>query len=170
MRLLGSDQYIPLFEEVLELVDGRVPLVIELKSMDNAGVLERALLCRLKFYRGPFAVQSFNPWSVYWFRRHAPQVLRGQLSGSFEDVYLPWHRKYAVKKLLVLPVVRPHFIGYEVSCLPTPRTSRLRIRGLPLIGWTVKSLEAYSSIRDSCDNIIFEGFDPPSSHRQKTGA
>jgi glycerophosphoryl diester phosphodiesterase len=169
MRLLGSDQYIPLFDEVLELVDGRVPLFIELKNMNKAGTLERVLMRGLRSYGGPFAVQSFNPWSVYWFRRHAPQVLRGQLSGSFDDVSLPWHRKYAVKKLLVLPVVRPHFVGYEASCLPTPNTSRLRIKGMPLIGWTVKSMEEYRRVRNFCDNIIFEGFDPRPERGQQAG-
>jgi glycerophosphoryl diester phosphodiesterase len=170
MRLLGSDQNIPLLEDVLDLVNGKVPLLIELKNMCGAGVLEWAVSETLHRYRGRCAVQSFNPKSLHWFKVHNPVTIRGQLSGRLDDVDVAPHRRFLVRKLLTNPYARPHFVGYDVSCLPNRRTSRLRERGLPILGWTVRSAAECERVKAHCDSIIFEGFDPLSTVCRPGGA
>jgi glycerophosphoryl diester phosphodiesterase len=160
MRLLDSNQTVPLLEDMLDVVGGEVPLLIEMKGFGDMGRFCRALLRKLKGYDGPFALQSFNPKALLWLRLHAPQIPRGQISGSLQDVKLPWHRKVLVKNLLTNGTTRPHFISYEVECIPhMKRVQKLREQ-MPVIGWTVSSLEQYKRLKQHCDNVIFEGFDP----------
>jgi glycerophosphoryl diester phosphodiesterase len=161
MHLAGGDQTIPLLDDVLDLVRGEVPLLIELKHMGPPGGPERALLKKIGSCSGSCAVQSFNPRSLRWFKIAAPDLPRGQLSGRLDDLDLAFHKKLPVRYLLTNPLCSPLFIGYDVHCLPTRRTSSLRARGIPLIGWTVCSMEEYRRVAPLVDNIIFEGFDPP---------
>ena len=93
MRLLDSDQHIPLLKAVLDLVKGKVPLFIEIKNKGRVGMLEKALFDILESYDGRFAVQSFNPYSLQWFRINAPFILRGQLSGDFRGEAFSFFKK-----------------------------------------------------------------------------
>jgi glycerophosphoryl diester phosphodiesterase len=160
MRLLGSDQSIPLFDGVLDLIRGDVPLLIELKNFGKAGMPEQVLFEKLEGYRGQFAIQSFNPRTLVWLKARAPLIPRGQLSGSFEGIELPGYRKLLVRYLLTNPLTRPHFISYEAMCLPSWITSTLSRKGVPILGWTVQSHAQYQQVMRYCDNIIFEDFDP----------
>jgi glycerophosphoryl diester phosphodiesterase len=160
MRLLGSDQHIPLLCDVLSLVDGRVPLLIELKSTGRPGALEEAVWKVLSAYRGEYALQSFNPRTLLWFRRNAPSVVRGQLSGDFRDEKMPIHKKLILKHMLLNRVTLPEFIGYDVRLMPSLLLSYQRNRGVPVLGWTVCSREEYVRVKPHCDNIIFELFRP----------
>lgn len=83
IRLKNSDQKIPTFAEVLEFVNGRAPLLIEIKNESKVGTLERNTLELLNSYKGEFAVQAFNPYSLEFFKKNAPQIQRGQLSCFF---------------------------------------------------------------------------------------
>lgn len=82
-KLKNSDEKIPLLSEVLKIVDGKVPLLIELKGGAPFGELESRVDHMMKKYKGEFAVQSFNPFSVMWFRFHSPKVTRGQLVSKY---------------------------------------------------------------------------------------
>ncbi len=151
-RLLGTDQGIPLLAEVLDLVRGAVPLLIEIKNNGAPGVLEENLHRALVRYQGPYAIQSFNPLSVRWFGLHAPEVCRGQLSKD---------------SLSFMHISDPCFIAYDIRRMPNPELQALREQGIPVLGWTVSSLEEYHRVRPWCDNVIFEGFDPPRSDRSR---
>src|SRR5262245_32040668 len=87
-RLFGTDQHVPTLDEVLDLVDGRVPVLIEIKNIGGVGGLEPRVLTAVRRYRGAAAVQSFNPVSMRYFRLHAPEIPRGQISGLYRDVDL----------------------------------------------------------------------------------
>jgi glycerophosphoryl diester phosphodiesterase len=163
MRFAGSDQRVPLLNDMLDLVGGDVPLLIELKGFGSMGRFCKVLLSTLKDYGGPYALQSFNPRALLWLRIHAPRLLRGQISGSLEDVKLPWHRKLLVRHLLTNYMTRPHFISYEVEYIPRMKRVQKMREHIPVIGWTVNSLDQYKRLRGHCDNIIFEGFDPIAS-------
>lgn len=163
MRLAGGDQRIPLLDEVMDLVRGEVPLLIELKNTGSPGNPEKVLLGKIRAYEGICAVQSFNPRSLRWFRVAAPDLPRGQLSGRLDDLGLPPHKRLPVRYLFTNHFCHPLFIGYDVTCLPTRRTTTLRNRGMPLLGWTVRSVEEYRRVMPLVDNIIFEGFDPLAS-------
>ncbi|MDP4195357.1 MAG: glycerophosphodiester phosphodiesterase family protein, partial [Bacteroidota bacterium] len=83
IKLLDTDQGIPLLSDVLKLVNGKVPLLLEIKTRKNIGWLELKLLNMLSKYKGEYAIESFNPWSIKWFRDNAPEITRGQLSSGF---------------------------------------------------------------------------------------
>lgn len=85
-KLKNSDEKIPLLSEVLKTVDGKVPLLIELKGGAPFGELESRVDHMMKKYKGEFAVQSFNPFSVMWFRFHSPKVTRGQLISKYRKI------------------------------------------------------------------------------------
>ncbi len=157
--LKGTKEKIPTFQEVLELVDGKVPLLIEVKNKYKVGKLEQQVIDILKNYKGEYAVQSFNPYTLAYFRKHAPQILRGQLSGYFKGEKLGWLKKLCLKKMrLNKKVSQPHFISYEAATLPNRIVKKHK--KLPLLAWTVRSKEEYLNVVKYCDNIIFEKFDP----------
>ena len=144
LRLFGTEERLPLLADVLELVSGRVPLLIELKThAPRVGRLERAVVEALKGYSGEAALQSFNPLSVGWLLRHAPGFLRGQLASGPAG---PPPRSAA----------KADFVAYRVEDLPNPAVTRLRERGIPIIAWTVRSAEQKAPAMAYADNYIFE--------------
>lgn len=85
IRLQETNQTIPLLVDVLKLIDGQVPLIIETKYDAKYGVLEKEVIKILQQYNGMFAVKSFNPFSVMYFKRKFPEAIRGQLASDFKD-------------------------------------------------------------------------------------
>ena len=160
LRLLGSGQTVPMLEDVLGLVGGAVPLLIEIKNRERCGRMEDALNAALSKYRGPAAVQSFNPFSVRWFRVHAPHIQRGLISGDFRREPIPAWYRFVLKRLLLSNISCPHFINYDIQSLPNRWTESRRRRGIPIIGWTARSVDEYRRALRWCDNVVFEGFDP----------
>lgn len=160
LSLKGTKETIPTLEEVLKFVDGRVPLLIEIKNKYKVGKLEQKVIDLLKNYKGEYAVQSFNPFSLGYFRQHAPQILRGQLAGYLKnEKSLSWISKFLLKRMRFnKKVSQPDFIAYEAAALPN-RFVR-KYKNLPLLAWAIKSKEEYLKIVKYCDNIIFEKFDP----------
>ena len=112
-RLLDSDEQIPLFSEVLSLVNGRIPLLVEIKTGP-----ENVLLCQhaydmLQTYQGLYCIESFHPMIVRWFKKHAPQILRGQLSAPIHafDGALSGISAFLLSRLLTNVLARPHRYG-----------------------------------------------------------
>jgi glycerophosphoryl diester phosphodiesterase len=162
LRLADSSEGIPLFSDVLQLVAGQVPILVELKNTGGAGELEEKTYELLKNYGGKYAVQSFSPFSVKWFRINAPDVLRGQLASRFDDMHdsLPAYQIFGLKNLLVNVLARPNFISYEINSLPRKVVSRLRRKGVYVLGWTVRSEEQREKAARYCDTMIFENIAP----------
>ncbi|MCA9665508.1 MAG: hypothetical protein KC503_07965 [Myxococcales bacterium] len=162
LRLAASDQHVPLLDEVLELVAGRAPLLVEIKNRGAVGALERGVASALVRYGGEAAVQSFNPLSMAALAREAPQIARGQLSGSFfDEPDLALYKKALLRRLMLCPVSRPSFIGYELSMLPYwAVTVWRRALSLPLLAWTVRSEADLRRARALVDNVIFENVRP----------
>ncbi len=159
LKLKDSKYTIPTLQEVLDFVDGRVPLLIEIKNKYKVGKLEQCVIDLMKNYKGEFAVQSFNPFSLAYFKKHAPNILRGQLSGSFKGEKLAWIKKQLLRHMhFNKKTSEPHFISYEAAALPN-RIVR-KYKNLPLLAWAVKSKEEYMKVVKFCDNIIFEDFEP----------
>ena len=153
----NSFETIPTLKEVLELVNGQVPLLIEVKNSLKVGELEKATWEILKDYKGEFAIQSFNPYSLGWFKEHAPNVLRGQLSSFFKGEKLSFIKKIFLKKLRLNKVSKPHFISYNAENIPNRYIKKC---GLPIIAWTIRTQDEYMKVVKYVDNIIFEGFTP----------
>ncbi len=159
IKLNKTEYGIPTFEKVLETVNGKVPILIEIKKAVQAFALEEKLLDMVKGYNGEYAVQSFSPYSMQFFYKNAPQILRGQLASYFHhgDIDMTHRDKVRLKKLKFNDVSHPDFIAYNVNNLPN---KFVRNTGLPVVGWTVKSELQAQKIADRCDNYIFEGFVP----------
>ena len=154
-----SKEKIPTFEETLKFVDGRVPLLIEIKNQGKVGELEKKVIDLLKDYKGQYAVQSFNPYVLEYFYKHAPNILRGQLAGFFRGEKLSFIKKYALKRMMLnKKISKPDFISYEAKRVPN-RFVR-KFKSLPLLVWTVTSQSEYLKVVKYCDNVIFENFEP----------
>ncbi|MAG95534.1 MAG: glycerophosphodiester phosphodiesterase family protein [Alphaproteobacteria bacterium] len=162
LRLAGSNEPIPTLSRVLERVAGRAPLLIEFKARSaEAGRLEAAAWEVLRNYRGRFAVQSYNPLSLLCFRRLAPMVPRGQLSGTMRRTTLvvDWTVKMMIRRFGFNYLSRPHFIVDSLNRQPYDVAQRLR-RRLPLLLYTVKNAEHQALADRYADNFIFENFRP----------
>lgn len=169
LQFPGSNERIPLFSSVLTTVDGQVPLLIEIKNEGEVGELERLTYEELKDYNGQYAIQSFNPYSVKWFRVNAPTVLRGQLAGSFivsdyEVEYggttrLPWYKRFLLSNMLMNFESRPNFIAYEINNDGYKAFKRLKKLGVPVLGWTLDDKSTYQKVKNECDNFIVDTFD-----------
>ena len=158
-KLSGTDFCIPTFNQVLDLVNGKVPLLIEIKNDKKVGLLESKLIDMLKSYKGQFAVQSFNPYSLAYFKKNAPEIKRGQLAGFFKGEQLSFVKKFVLKKLLLNKTVScPDFISYEAEKLPNKYVEKYN--DLPILAWTIRNTRQHQKVKKYCDNIIFEGFEP----------
>lgn len=157
LYVLNSKYKIPFLKDVLSLVDGRTPLLIEIKNSLKVGELESKMYELLKDYKGEYAVQSFNPYSLQWFKKNAPNVLRGQLSSYFKGEDLSYIKKSLLKRLRLNKVSSPHFISYNAENLPNRYCKKCN---LPILAWTIRSQEEYMRVVKFVDNIIFENFEP----------
>ncbi len=159
-----SDAHIPTLEQVLEAVDGQVPLLIELKSGNRNRRLCEVLIQHMEGYRGEFLVESFNPLIVFWFRRHAPQIARGQLVDSLPS-YRPVVNGVAgffMAGLLANCLSRPDFVAYNVNAprFFSPHFQRFMFR-TPMAAWTVHDPAAAALIAKRHEISIFEGKGKP---------
>ncbi len=156
---------------LLALVDGKAPLLIEIKS-DWHGVDDAFLqniTGELKSYNGPVALMSFDPAIVGKLAALLPKHARGLLSGPYTSGgwwsdRLGLFRRLALRNLLSAPIVRPHFIAYDVRGLPAlaPYVAR-RVFRLPLFTWTVRTPSERACAERWADATIFEGYLPETS-------
>lgn len=160
MPLDGTTERIPSLAEVLSMVDGRVPVVIEVKNPGAVGVVERSVARVLDHYTGPVAVQSFNPLSVAWFRRNRPSIPRGLLAGDMDETDFGLAKRVVLRRLLLAPHARPAYVGYDLRALPEPAVTLLRRLGVPVLAWTVRTVDERSRAMQLADNYIFEFVDP----------
>jgi len=154
--------------ELLALVDGRVPLLVEIKSEWAAPDerLLKAIAEAARGYRGPLALMSFDPAVMAAIRTLAPDIPRGIVSGQFvADCW--WRdqlgpaRAYDLTNLLESGPAAPDFYAYDVTALPTAITRFTReVLGLPLFTWTVRSEEQRAVAARWADAPIFEGYEP----------
>lgn len=158
MKLAGSEETIPTFEDVLSLVDGRVPLIVEYK-LDVVQTTVCELGDRLlSAYSGPYCIESFHPRALRWYRRHRPDVVRGQLSMAFhkDPVHCGKPEFLALEFLLTNIVTRPDFIAYQHSDASNLSRRLCRKLGALSVAWTIKSPEQYVRAKDQFDLFIFD--------------
>jgi glycerophosphoryl diester phosphodiesterase len=157
----GSDR-IQSLDELLAQVHGRVPLVIELKSLWNGNeALVRRTVDITRSYRGLFALMSFDPKVIETVRGLAPDMARGivadRVTHADYDI-LPVAQRLRLRNLAHLPETQPDFISYHWRDLPFPAVTRFRATGRPVITWTIRSRhDAAIALRYS-DQVTFEGF------------
>lgn len=162
MKLAGTEEGIPTFDEFLRLVDGQVPLIIEIKPDKRISDLCRAVHERLQSYQGVYCVESFQPLAVQWFRKNAPEVIRGQLSfglfGTGKEKRTLLFR--GLSSLATNILGRPDFIAYEAATDRNFPMALMRLIRPWLVCWTVRSQHDMDVLRLRYDLQIFEGFVP----------
>ena len=158
LRLCGSAQRIPLFSEVLELVRGRGPLIVELKSGRRNRELCQKTYALLENYRGEACIESFNPMIVAWFRRHGRDLIRGQLAmpaRRYRSEGFSRFQSFLLSHCLFNVLARPQFIAYRIG--PRPAAVRFsELLGAMRVGWT--SHEPRNE--KGRDVVIFEFYKP----------
>ena len=151
---LNNSQYgIPLLSDVLSLVNGKVPLLIEIKTNNNMKKLVPALKQELSNYKGEVFIQSFSPFALRRCYKLMPKILRGQLSSFFKDDKLKFYKKIPVKKLILNKFAHVDFVSYNIKNLPNKYTSKLHI---PLLAWTIKTQEDYDNAKKNAQNLIVD--------------
>lgn len=169
MKIINTEEKVPLFRDALSFIDGKVPLLIEIKNEGEVGEMEGLIAAELQDYPGRYAVQAFNPYTLKWFRNNAPQIPRGQLAGSFivsdyEVEYqgttrLPWYKKILLKNMLLNFESKPNFIAYEVKYTSDNQLNGIKKLGVPVLGWTIQTKEEYDSMKDKYANLIVDSFE-----------
>jgi len=155
MRLRASNQRIPTLRDTLDLVDGRVPILLELKTRSHRPVspLCRAISRDCEGYFGKIAVMSFDPRVSRWFAARMPDMVRGLVVTEQGERTL-WG---AVKRRLSVRNARARFLAYDVRDLPSAFAARQRAKGRPLLTWTVKDAKTLASARSASAAPILEG-------------
>jgi glycerophosphoryl diester phosphodiesterase len=155
-KLADSEEKIPTFDQVLSLVNGKVPLLIELKDQPNNGYVDK-VINRLKSYKGEFAIQSFNPFYIKRVKKLAPKVLRGILGTKTYSKGLKLIKRLVIKNMSLNFVIKPDFISYSFEDLPL---SKCKVKNTPVITWTITNESDYKKVKPFAKNIIFENFIP----------
>ena len=163
--LEGTLDTIPTFQQVLETVNGKVPLVVELKTVGN----NYAALCRtardmLKDYEGIYCMESFDPRCIHWLKKNAPEVVRGQLSENFlgnKENSLPWILKFVMTHHLLNFLSLPDFVAYRFS--DRKQLSNFLARklwGVQGVTWTLKTPQEHEAALAEGWIPIFENYNP----------
>jgi glycerophosphoryl diester phosphodiesterase len=153
ITLSGCEEPIPTLADVLALVRGRVPVLVEVKIPGRrVARLCLAVFRALEGYRGPVAVMSFNPEVPSWFARHAPRRLRGLVVTESGKKGL----RGRAERHLAFWRSRAQFLAYDIRDLPARFAARQRKAGLPVLTWTVRSEEERERAALHADQIIYE--------------
>lgn len=161
MPLLNTVERMPTFADVLTMIDGKIPMIVELKSGGDWKTLCEKTRVLLAQYKGDYCVESFHPLLVRWFYQHAPQILRGQLSEAYRysKRYVPWYQSLMMSRLLTNILTHPQFIAYRVG----PKCLSARIceaMGVMRVAWTARPTDDHAKLARRSDAIIFEHYRP----------
>ena len=164
-HLEGTGETIPTLQQVLELFDGKAPLIIELKAVgSNYGPLCRRVCDALAGYDGPYCMESFDPRCVYWLKKHAPQVIRGQLAENFlvaKKSPVPWVLRFCLTGQLFNFMTRPDFVAYKFADRKRLGNQLVRkLWGVQGVTWTLKSQDQHAIALEEGWIPIFEDYTP----------
>ncbi len=155
LGLLGTDQHPLRLAKFLEVVAGRAPLLIEIKSRRGYDVEFTCLYVArlLADYTGDHAVMSFDPRVARWFRNNSPATPCGLVMREDEH----GHTQTSWRRRLALWIAKPDFLAYHVAALPNRWVAGLRAKGMPVLTWTVNSPETRALALAHADALIAEG-------------
>ena len=143
---------IPTIEDVLKIVNGKVPIIIETKVLNNVGILEKTLSNILNNYEGKVAIQSFNHKSLEWFKNNNPKYPRGYLINSIT------HHNILIKYILNIKklnkIIKPTYLGINLDYIDNKIIKKLKKEYL-IIGYTINNQEEYNKYKNKTDNLIY---------------
>ena len=160
--LCKSQEKIPLFADFLKMVDGKVPLIIEIKIHEKASVVCSIADELIREYKGVYCVESFDPRAVRWYKKNRPEVIRGQLSSNFNQKDKREKiTEFLVHYLLLNFLGRPDFIAYDHRFKKNiSRQIACNLFGALRVAWTIKSQQEMDAAKEDFTLFIFEGFIP----------
>ena len=163
LTLGTTGEHIPSFREVLDLVDGRAPLIVEIKgsSMKNMRVCELTAEM-LDGYGGKYCIEAFNPIFVRWWKKNRKNVVRGQLSNKMkkEDSGQPPFVNFLLENMLLSFLARPDFLAYCAGNKKQPSFRFARALGGYPVAWTIRTEEDLETVKTDFKAIIFENVRP----------
>lgn len=161
-KLCKSRETIPRFADALKMVNGKVPLIVELKVEWMDIFVCTAADALLREYKGLYCIESFNPLVLLWYRRYGNNVVRGQLSDGFTKSGEFKGLLYVILQNLMLNwMTKPDFVAYnhKYASVPARRICRSLYRNMAA-AWTIKSQEELDAARSRFDLFIFDSFVP----------
>ncbi len=168
ISLTGGEQGIPRFDEFMKYVDGRIPVLIELKDQDGAlgsklSNLEAATCVVMRDYNGSIAVMSFNPEMIARCAMLAPNIPRGLVTDAYvakDWPNVPAQRCAELAKIPHYDLIGASFISHNRADLSAPRVADLKSQGAAIFCWTVRTPDQEDQARKIVDSITFEGYMP----------
>ncbi len=161
--LFKSKEKIPTLKEALDVIQGRVPVIIELKIPWNPDRICSRVSELLNNYCGFYCIESFNPFGLVWYKKHYPFVVRGQLSTDFirEKVEGDRFQFFLLKNLLLNFLTKPDFIAYHhVYKNSLSFTLCRKLFHTKPVAWTIKSQEELDKCKNYYELYIFDSFLP----------
>lgn len=155
LYLFSTQEKIPTLEEVLKLINGKVLLIIEIKNKGKVGKLEENLLKVLKNYSGNYFIESFNPLSLLYFKRHAESIVRGQLCTKKIDDINSKVLQFVLSHMLFNIFTKPHFIAYDIKYFNEKIYLKTKRKNRKLFLWTIQNLEELKFAEKQSDCVIF---------------
>lgn len=163
LSLLETNERIPLLKDVLALIDGLVPLVVEIKSEGRYLLTSELTNQMLLGYKGIFCVESFHPFVLKWYKKNNPAIIRGQLSTNYfrDGIDRPWGVQLALTNMLFNFMTKPDFIAYNHKFKKQLSYRLCRKFYNPVnVAWTVRSQNELEDARDTFEAFIFDSFIP----------
>lgn len=162
---IGEDDIIPTLAEVLDVIDGRVPILVELKDQTahpggTLGPLETAVAQELQRYHGPIAVMSFHPGMVKNLARMLPAIPRGLVGMKYDEDAMDPETAKRLNDYEDFDECGCSFVSHSWRDLSMPSVARLKERGVPILCWTTKAQAEENFARKIADNVTFEGYRP----------
>ena len=159
VNLNNSNEIIPRFVDVLNYINGRVPLLVEIKAHREHKRVLPLIGEMIDNYIGDIAVFSFSPLIVFWLKNNYPNIIRGQLTSFFDEKPKMINPvKALLKRMVFNNFTKPDFISYNSINLPNQYADKAKDAGLTVISYTASNNDEYLRIKKLYDNIVFEGF------------
>lgn len=156
-RLFNTDYKIPTLTDVLDFIDSKVPIIIEIKTDVNSKIICPVLLEILKKYKGKVAIKSFDPTVCLWFNKNAKEYIKGLLITDFSNEKThKLLKRWLLSSLLFIPICKPDFLSVNKSMLKTKKIKRLHNKKHLILGWTFKSQLDMIKYENYCDSYICE--------------
>ena len=160
LTLAGTKEKIPTLKDVLDVIDGKVPALIQIKNFGKVGAIEKSIWKVLQDYSGEYAIESYNPYTLEWFKKNAPKVKRGQLACYFENKEITGIRKWSLKRMKFnKKISEPNFIVYDSEDMPNKFVKKY-FGVIPVLTCAIRSEEDEKRLSSFVDNFIFDSYTP----------
>ncbi len=161
LYLYKTKEQIPTLLELISFVNGRVPILIEIKGRTFSPNKGNVLKNTLEHYSGEIALQSFNPMALTWCKVNIPHIPRGMITYDWYNSGLKSYQKILLRYMLFFPLVSPSFISVKSNYLDSAIINLIRKKfNIPILGWTITSSQEALKYKELMNNFIFENFLP----------